>query len=139
MSTSTTRRRLDFGRKRGPTLAPGSTLHAAASTTTTTRSLSSSSIPEANSEIVSSSAVKQCLDFYEFASVPEEQKTAQEVRDESHAIDVRNVVAQGPTKVNGAEYAALVKETLARRVEDQLKADEWMFGGVGQEFRTADG
>ncbi|CCG83021.1 protein of unknown function [Taphrina deformans PYCC 5710] len=103
-TSSTTRRKLDFGRKRGPTLASA----AAAS-----RSLSASS---------SSSFT----DVHEI----DEPRSQQELQDSAHATDIRNMVAAGPPETNQVEYAAIVRDTLYKKAEEQLKTDEWIFSGV---------
>lgn len=118
-SSSTTRRKLDFGRKRGPTLA---------SAAAATRSLSGSSFNDLH-EIVNPAALKVCMEFHQSATLQDEPKSQQELQDSAHATDIRNMVAAGPPETNQAEYAAIVRDTLYKKAEEQLKADEWIFNG----------
>lgn len=124
----TARRRLDYRQR--PALDRPSTIRAAS------RSTSAASFTESN-DILVPGALKRCVEFFSSAAtLPEEAKTQQQLDDEARAQDVRELIAQGPPRENAQEYAAVIREVLAHRVDELLKADSWIFESEKLEMRT---
>lgn len=122
-SSSTARRRLDFRQKRNAPVEGTSINKGHAGTLS--RSNSASFI--GSTDILNNNTIKQCVDFFAATDLGDESKSEQASQEEAHIQDVRYVVAQGIPQKDQAQYEALVRDTLSRRTEQILKADEWMF------------
>lgn len=110
---STARRRLDFRRE-----APGGTRPVSRS-----HSSSFSDSPE----ILTLGSLKQCTEFHQTADLLCDSRTSAQTQEDIQAQEIRNFIAQGPPTENQAQYDAIVREALARRSEDLLRTEAWMF------------
>jgi hypothetical protein len=123
-NVNTTRRRLDFGRKRNaPLLNPASLRSFSGNTSSFT----------GEEDILVAGAMKRAVDFYETATPLPEIKSGIEQREEAHTAAIRTILLDGPQREDAEECAALIRDTLRSRVEEQIKADEWFFSGIPAE------